>query len=234
MNSVKHHYTPRHYLKRFENDGGKLWRLDIASGSVVTGNNHRFGFKNHWNRLKNPPLGYSPDWAEKKIAEIDGAAAGTMNGLVGGGFPKDVRALASLMGFMTQHQPIVQKELLRTQAKEVENWNDDWRLIVSLHAALSKGSELVPLGYAIYRLAEDQSHLRFLTSSNPLVEFDHKVNKFFPLSSRDCLFLIFDPDLPPMQPRFLECNDDLVAGINGITMRNAWQYVYSCRSDFTP
>jgi hypothetical protein len=234
VTSVKHHHTPRHYLKRFENSEGKLWRLDVANGIIATGNNDRFGFKNHWNRLKNPPSGYDVDWAEKKIAEIDGAAANTMNRLMNGEFPDDIRPLAASIGFMTQHQPVVMKNLEVENSSAVQAWTPDWKLVLSLNAALAKGTELVPLSYAIYRLTEEQLHLRFLTSSNPLVEFDNKPNKFFPLSSRECLLLIYDPELHWSGSRFLPCDEELVAGINGVTLRNAWQYVYSCRADFHP
>ena len=36
--SKRHHYTPRYYLRRFENADGALWRLDHETGVVTSGN----------------------------------------------------------------------------------------------------------------------------------------------------------------------------------------------------
>jgi hypothetical protein len=234
LTSTKHHYTPRYYLKGFENEQGKIWRRDVETGEVVTGNHAHFGFKNHWNRLQNPPEGYEPDWAEKQIAEVDGRSSSVLNKLLAGELPEDIRPLAHAMGFMKLHQPRLHRALSEDHPDEIADWSPDYRLIVSLNAAIKEGKELEPLGYAILRLDETQPELRFLTSSNPLVDFGNKPNKFFPLTSRACLMLIHDPELARVGRGHIQTDAKTVRGINEIALRNAWQYVYSCRPDFDP
>lgn len=234
MTSVKHHHTPRYYLKRFENEHGKLWRLDVETGVIVSGNNERFGYKNHWNRLKNPPAGFAPDWAEKQISQVDGNAASFIKKLVEGKFPPDIRPVAYAIGFMKMHQPRLHREVADEHPDKTAHWTPDFKLIVSLNAAIKEGKRLEPLSYAIVRIDETQQDLRFLTSSNPLVDFENKPNKFFPLSSRECLMLIYDPELARYPPCFVNGDSETVRGINDITLRNSWQYVYSCRADFDP
>ena len=234
VTSVKHHYTPRYYLKGFGSAKGRIWRLDVETGAIVKGSHDHFGYKNHWNRLENPPAGYESDWAEKRIAEIDGLASATVRKLVNGEFPGDIRALVCAIGFMKMHQPRLRRELATEHPEEIANWSPDFRLIASLRAALDESERLEPLGYSIFRIEDINSGLRFLTSSNPLVDFDNKPNKLFPLSKRDCLFLVYDPVLARIPPRFTVATASTVKGINEITLRNSWQYVYSCRADFDP
>lgn len=232
LNSKKNHYTPRYYLKRFESVEGKIWRRDVETGAVVTGNHDHFGYKNHWNRLRNPPPGYEPDWAEKRISEVDGFASATVKKLVGGEFPRDIRPLICAIGFMKMHQPRLQRELVAEHPEKTASWSSDFKLVASLRAAIDEGRILEPLGYSIIRIADSQKDLRFLTSSNPLVDFEKTPNKLFPLSNRDCLFLIYDPILARVRPRFTAATTAMVRGINEIALRNSWQYVYSCRADF--
>jgi hypothetical protein len=234
MTSTKHHYTPRYYLKRFESAEGKIWRRDVETGVVVTGNHDHFGYKNHWNRLRKPPPEYEPDWAEKRIAEVDGHAAATVKKLVEGKFPQDIRPLAYAIGFMKIHQPRLHRELTEEHPKLTAAWSSDFKIVASLNAAINEGKSLEPLSYAIVRIDDTQKDARFLTSSNPLIDFKNKPNKFFPLSSRDCLMLIYDPELACHPPRFVVGDVAMVRGINEIALRNAWQYVYSCRADFDP
>lgn len=54
----------------------------------------------------------------------------------------------------------------------------------------------------------------------------------FPLSSRHCLFLSNDPVHSGFRPQFTACATEMVAGINRMTCKNAWQYLYSCSSSF--
>ena len=232
MTSTKHHYTPRYYLKRFENPEGKIWRLDVETGEIVTGNHARFGFKNHWNRLQNPPAGFEPDWAEKRIAEVDGRSALTVKKLLDGEFPMDIRPLIHAIGFMKIHQPRLHRSLAENHLAETRHWTPDFRLITSLKAALAEARELEPLSYSIIRLEENEPELRFLTSSNPLVEFENKPLKFFPLSSRIGLMLIYDPDLARHPKGYVKCSPQMTREINEIALRNSWQYVYSCRANF--
>jgi hypothetical protein len=233
VGSTKHHYTPRYYLRRFESAEGKIWRRDVETGAVVTGNHNHFGYKNHWNRLRSPPPGYEPDWAEKRIAEIDGLASVTVKKLVEGEFPENIRPLVCAIGFMKMHQPRLQRELELEHPEITASWSPDFKLVASISAAIDEGKRLEPLGYSILRI-EDDKGMRFLTSSNPLVDFDNKPTKFFPISNRDCLLLTYNPMLARFPPRFMAVTADMVQGINEIALRNSWQYVYSCRGDFDP
>jgi len=234
LTSTKHHYTPRYYLKHFENAEGKIWRRDVETGAVVTGNSDHFGYKNHWNRLENPPPGYEADWAEKRIADIDGHAAAMVRRLVEGQFPPDIRVIAYAAAFMKMHQPRLHRELLEEFPERTAHWTPDFKLIASLKSAIDEGKKLEPLSYAVLRVDDEQKDLRFLTSSNPLVDFSNKANKFFPLSKRHCMMLIYDPALAQHPTGFSNTDAATVRGINDITLRNSWQYVYSCRADFEP
>lgn len=229
--SKRHHYTPRYYLKRFENDSGKMWRLDRENGDVASGNNERFGFKNRWNTLRNPPSGYEPDWAEKQIASIDGYASKVITEILDGQFPEDIRPLALAISFMHHNQPRLMRELQAKHAEEVELWSDDYWLVVKLRTALDNWQPYVPLYYAV-NVIEPNSDARFLTSSNPLIEFTNKPTMLLPLSSKHCLFLSHDPAHQSMRPIFTVPSLETVTGINRMTTKNAWQYVYSCTPSF--
>jgi hypothetical protein len=230
--SKRQHYTPRYYLKRFENAEGAMWRLDCESGAIIRANNERFGYKNHWNTLRNPPLGYPPDWAEQKIADIDGLASAEITRILGGDFSTDLRALACAIAFMTHNNPRVMRALDEDHADKVGHWTEDFRLIVKLRTAFDTWRDYIPIYFAVQMIDPKDREARFLTSSNPLIDFSNKPTKLLPLSSRHCLFLSWDPQHRSFTPRFVSCDRAMVAEINKLTLRNAWQYVYSCRSDF--
>ena len=230
--SKRHHYTPRYYLKRFENAEGAMWRLDQESGTITRGNHERFGYKNHWNTLRNPPPGYQPDWAERRIAEIDGAAAADITKILAGDFSTDLRALACAIAFMTHNNPRVMRELDEKHADKVGHWSDDFRLVVKLRTALDNWRDYVPLYYAVQTIDSDAGDARFLTSSNPVIDFSNKPTKLLPLSSRHCLFLSHDPQHRTFKRRFISCDRTTVAELNEVITRNAWQYVYSCKPNF--
>jgi Protein of unknown function (DUF4238) len=82
--SKKHHYTPRYYLEQFENGQGAMWRMEHDSDDIVRGNSTHFGYKKHWNTLRNPPSGYAPDWAELRLSEVDGMASARIARILGG------------------------------------------------------------------------------------------------------------------------------------------------------
>jgi hypothetical protein len=69
-------------------------------------------------------------------------------------------------------------------------------------------------------------------SSNPLIEFENKPTKLLPLSSRHCLFMSFDPQFIGSSPSTTTCDREIVTGINELTIKNSWQYVYSGTPDF--
>ena len=171
--SKRHHYTPRYYLKRFENDEGAVWRFDIDTQQIVRGNNERFGFKKYWNTMRNPPSGYDVDWAEKQIAQIDGFASGVIRELVSGRFPKDIRPLAVALSLMVHNQPRLMKEMQTKHPHQVNHWSEDHWLIVMLRASLENWKSYVPLFYVIYAI-EEGSKQRFMTSGNPLIDFEKK------------------------------------------------------------
>ena len=60
-----------------------------------------------------------------------------------------------------------------------------------------------------------------------------KPTMLLPLSSRHCLFLSNDPAHANFCPQFTTCDVEMVAGINRMTRKNAWQYLYSCSSSFS-
>lgn len=230
--SKRHHYTPRYYLKRFENDAGALWRLDKDTGAIVAGNNDRFGFKKRWNTLRNPPPGYDADWAEQQIARIDGLASGVVRDILDGRFPDDIRPLALALSFMVHNQPRLMREMKVAHPDQVGRWSDDHWLIVLLKTSLDNWQDYVPLYYAV-NVIDESSDLRFMTASNPLIDFGNLPTMLLPLSSKRCLFLSRDPAHQDWKPRFIRCDAGMVAGINAKVRENAWQYVYSCRPDFT-
>ena len=209
-----------------------MWRLDRKTGGIVRGNNERFGFKRHWNTLRNPPPGFAPDWAEQRIAEIDGLAAAEIARLLQGDLSGDLRALACAVAFMTHNNPSVMRDLDENHADEVQHWSDDYRLIVKLHTAVKVWPEYVPIYYAVHTIDPVITDARFLTSSNPLIDFSNKPTRLLPLSSRHCLLLSHDPGHRNFKPTIMTCERDMIAGINKKTMENAWQYVYSCTPDF--
>jgi hypothetical protein len=234
MGSVKHHYNPRYYLKRFENPDGALWRWDVETKTMVRGSGDHLGLQKHWNRLENPPEGYAIDWAETRLAEIDGFASQFLHKLLDGKFPRDLRALACAISFMENHQPRLRREVEQQNDEAWSRHSNDMKLIISLTAALRHAPDYVPLTYMILDAGETQPQRRFLTASNPLVSFDNKMDRFFPISSRYCLFLIHQPDLAAATPKFTPCGDETLAGINGLILKSSWHYIYSCRPDFEP
>jgi hypothetical protein len=207
--------------------------LDRESGAIVRGNNERFGFKKHWNTLRNPPAGYAPDWAERRIAEIDGLAATEIARLLKGDFTSDLGPLACAIAFMTHNNPRVMDELDKHHADEVAHWSEDHRLVVRLNTVIKGWREYVPTFYAVHVIDPEMCDARFLTSSNPLVDFSNKPTHLLPISSRHCLFLSHDPQHRDFSRNFLKCEREMVAGINSMTMKNAWQYVYSCTPEFS-
>lgn len=229
--SRRHHYTPRYYLKRFETDAGALWRLDKETGAVTKGNNERFGFKKRWNSLRNPPPGYAPDWAEKQIAVIDGMASKVISEILEGGISADIRKLALAISFMHHNQPRLQRELEIVHPDEVGHWSEDYWLVVRLKTALDNWESYIPLYYAL-NVIPPESNDRFLTSSNPLIDFTNKPTMLLPLSSRHCLFLSNDPAHRNIAPMTVMLEPDEIAGINRMTIKNAWQYIYSCTDSF--
>lgn len=76
------------------------------------------------------------------------------------------------------------------------------------------------------------SDRRFLTSSNPLIDFANKPTMLLPLSSRHCLFLSNDPAHRNFGPVTRTPDADEIAGINRMTIKNAWQYLYSSTESF--
>jgi Protein of unknown function (DUF4238) len=230
--SKRHHYNPRYYLKRFESDDGKIWRLDCEGGAIVCGNSDSFGFKKHWNTMRNPPEGFAADWAERRLSEIDGPASVVVARILAGDFPKDFQPLAYAISFMQNNQPRVMRELEEQHADLIQGWSDDFRLIIKTQSALDNGMSYLPLHYSVQEIDDNESSARFLTSSNPLIEFTYKPTMLLPLSNRHCLFMSNDPQHSAMQPKFLSCDEATVEEINKITIRNSWQYIYSCTPDF--
>jgi hypothetical protein len=229
--SKRHHYTPRYYLKRFETEAGALWRLDSETGAVTKGNNERFGFKKRWNSLRNPPPGHAPDWAEKQIAVIDGMASKVITEILEGQFPADIRKLAMAISFMHHNQPRLRRELETVHPDKVGHWSEDYWLVVRLKTALDNWESYVPLYYALNVIPPCSNH-RFLTSSNPLIDFTNKPTMLLPLSSRHCLFLSNDLAHRDFGPVTRTLGAEEIAGINRMTIKNAWQYLYSCTDSF--
>jgi Protein of unknown function (DUF4238) len=231
--SIRHHYIPRYYLKRFENHEGAMWRRDQETGAITRGNNAHFGYKKHWNSLQNPPEGYAPDWAEKRLSEIDGFASAIVAQILSGVFPKDIRALACAISFMKNNQPRLRRELETNNAQDVAGWSNDHWLIARFQAALDDWQNYIPVHYSVQVIEESDKEARFLTSSNPLIDFKDKPTKFLPLSSRHCLVLSYDRQFADVSPSFQACDREIVAGINRRTVENSWQYVYSNKPDFS-
>lgn len=231
--SKRHHYIPRYYLKQFENGDGAMWRRDQETNAITRGNNAHFGYKKHWNTLANPPEGYEPDWAEKRLAEVDKFASEIVFRILSGELPKDLRALACAISFMTNNQPRLKRELEENSADEVEGWSVNHWLIARLQASIDVWQKYIPTNYCVQVIDERDQESRFLTSSNPLVEFDNQPTKFFPLSSRHCLILLYDKQFVGADPHFQVCDKEIVKGVNRRTVENSWQYVYSNKPDFT-
>ena len=231
--SKRHHYIPRYYLKQFENGTGAMWRRDQETDAVTRGNNAHFGYKKHWNTLESPPEGYAPDWAENRLAEVDKYASVVMSRILSGELPNDVRALACAISFMTNNQPRLRRELEETNAQEVQGWSDNHWLIARLRASIDAWQNYIPTHYSIQVIDEHDQVSRFLTSSNPLVEFTNKPIKLFPLSSRHCLTLSYDQQFSRADPYFQVCDSNMVKEINRRTIENSWQYIYSNKPDFS-
>jgi Protein of unknown function (DUF4238) len=229
--SKRHHYNPRYYLKNFENSKGYLWRFEKLSEQIVLGDNNSFGVKKHWNTLKNPPEGVAPDWAENRISQVDYYASLVVSKIVSGQFPSDIQPLALAISLMENHQPRLKKELQTTESIKVQDWTDDYFLCVSLSAALREWKNYLPDSYTVLIIPQE-SDLRFLTSSNPLISIDNKPDMFFPVSSKHCLFMDFKAGSLKKSPSRMRPDENLVADINGMIIANSWEYVYSMRADF--
>lgn len=230
--SKRHHYTPRYYLKRFQNDQGAMWRLDIDSKISTRGNSAHFGYEKHWNTLENPPEKYEPDWAERRLSEVDGPASKIVAKILAGDFPKGIEALACAISFMKNNQPRLKQYLKENNVKDVGHWSDDHWLISRIQASLDDWRTYLPYYYCVQVIDENDQASRFLTSSNPLIEMENQPTKFLPLSNRHCLYMSFDPQFTGCAPSTIICNAEIVSGINDLTIKNSWQYVYSCTPDF--
>jgi hypothetical protein len=230
--SVRHHYTPRYYLERFENHDGAMWRRENETGRIVKGNSDHFGYKKHWNTQAEPPVGMSADWAEKKLSEIDALSAAVVKQIVAGHLPADIRALACAVAFMKYNQPSMQKHLNSHNEQEVSHWSNDHWLISRLGTAVADWESYIPYHYSVYVINEADERNRFLTASNPLIEMENQLIKLLPISNRHCLMMMYDPQFEGCAPYAKNCDSETVAGINQLILKNSWQYVYSCRSDF--
>jgi Protein of unknown function (DUF4238) len=230
--SRRHHYNPRYYLKRFESDSGQMWRLDKETEKIVCGNNNIFGLKSNWNNLDEPPAGYDRDWLEKNIAILDSRASRVLTDLVNGSFPDDIKPLAYAISFMQNHQPRLKRELLEQNPEQVAEWSDDHFTLVGYNTAMDRVEEYVPKSYWVWEIDQQNEYDRFLTSSNPLIDFTNFQSMLLPLSSRHCLSLNNDDSLSHVEPSFLTCDTDMVKGINDLTVKNSWQYVYSSTANF--
>lgn len=231
--SKRHHYTPRYYLSRFQDEDGALWRLDQQSAAITRGNKAHFGYKKHWNTLHNPPDGYQADWAEKRLSEVDRAASIILERILSGDLPKDIIALAYAISFMQNNQPRIKQDLQENYADKVQHWTDDFWLVARIKTALDSGQSYKPVHYSVQTIDEEDDDSRFLTSSNPLIEFENMPTKLLPLSSRHCLFLSYDQRFAGVAPRLVKCDRETVKGINRRTIENSWQYIYSCTPDFS-
>lgn len=231
--SKRHHYTPRYYLKRFENEEGAMWRRDEGTGEIVRGNNTHFGYMKHWNTQQNPPDGMPLDWAEKQLAEIDGLASTVIARIVSGSLPSDIRALASAISFMKNNQPSLKRHLEENNAQEVADWLDDHWLLARIKASIEDWEKYIPVHYSVQVIDEKEHDVRFLTASNPLIEMEKQPIKLLPVSSRHCLTLMYDRQYEGCAPFETKCNREIVAGINRLMLKNSWQYVYSCKPDFS-
>ena len=230
--SKRHHYTPRYYLKRFQNDQGAMWRFDIDSKTYTRGNNAHFGYEKHWNTLENPSEQYEPDWAERRLSEVDGPASKIVDQILAGDFPKDIQALACAISFMKNNQPRLKRYLEQNNVEDVGDWSDDHWLLARVKASLDDWRTYLPYHYSVQVIDENDQVSRFLTSSNPLIEMENQPTKLLPFSNRHCLFMSFDPQLIGCSPSAITCNGEIVAGINHLTIKNSWQYVYSNTPDF--
>ncbi|WP_404338896.1 DUF4238 domain-containing protein [Sphingomonas sp. MMS12-HWE2-04] len=109
--------------------------------------------------------------------------------------------------------------------------SDDHALLVMLQTVIATWRDYVPLYYAVY-VIDEGSDARFLTSRNPLVDFENRPTRLLPLSSRHCLFLSQDPEHARFKRQFMRCDRNMVSEFNRMALRNAWQYVYSRTPDF--
>ena len=231
--SKKHHYTPRYYLKRFENNDGSMWRLDKDTNAIVKGNGTNFGYKKHWNNLRNPPTGYDRDWAEKRLSEIDGSASALVQRIISGDLPRDISAIACALSFMKNNQPRMKQEIEKNNHQDIKNWSDDHWLLARMKTSLEDWRNYVPIMYSVYVIDENDADSRFLASSNSLIEFENMPTKIWPISNKHCLFLSYDEKHRDVDPRFDVCDNEIVTGINRRTIENSWQYLYSNSSDFS-
>lgn len=230
----RHHFTPRYYLKRFENCDGKIWRFDKKNNAIVKGDHMSFGVKKHWNRLQNPPEGFDPLWAETRLAEIDGHASKVIERLANGDLSVDLTALSYAMSFMQHHQPHLKNSVQLSHSDAVSEWTDDWFLIVLMKTALQEAKNYVPRSYSILQIPDEKKGTRFLTSSNPVVEFNNKSTMFFPLTKNHCLIMFNEDRYDFIKPSFRTVEKAEIKGINALILKNSWQYTYSSTESFDP
>lgn len=228
--SKRHHYNPRYYLRRFENAEGRLWRLDLDSGHVVCGSSDSFGFKKNWNSFSGNREGFEKDWLEKRISQIDDAAANELSSIVSEKFPERLTALPYAISFMQNHQPLVREHARQTAPEVVDNWPEDYYMITSARNAIVQAAEYQTETYTVSKIPDDLD-ARFLTSSNPLIKFYNKEMMFFPLSDRLCLMLNGPKADKSKLP--IPCGRETVEAINTLTKKNSWQYVFSNSSNFS-
>ncbi len=229
----RHHYNPQYYLRHFENDEGRLWRLDKETGKVVCGSSRTFGFQKHWNRLDNPPEGIDENWAEHRLAQVDDAAARVIRRIVERDPPENIAALALAISFIQNHQPQIRRGLKEQHPNEVWDWDEDTFLIREIQTAMNVWQEYDPINYAVIHLGGNCQKRRFLSASNPLVSYSNKDIALLPISRELCLILNQGVQLAPIGNGYMEADgDEVIDGINRQIYENSWQYVYSSRPDF--
>lgn len=135
------------------------------------------------------------------------------------------------ISFMHHNQPRLRRELETVHPDKVGNWSENYWLIVRLKTALDNWQTYVPLYYAL-NASPPGSDERFLTSSNPLIDFTNKPTMLLPLSSRHCLVLSNDSAPRDFGPATQTPGAEEIADINRMPIKNAWQYIYSCTDSF--
>lgn len=223
MNDPKrHHDNPSYYLERFQDENGKLWRLDKTTDQVVEGSAKTLGYKKYWNRLRNPPVGVDANFVEHRLAEVDDASAKVISQIIGRNPPDSIAPLAAAIAFMQNHQPRLKQSLKEDHADEVTNWNDDHFLLAGISSALKNWREYIQANFAVLTLPESDPAIRFLTSSNPPIAYENRPRIFLPISISHCLLLNGGDDLLWVGNGYMDLNDrNLAAGINQHTINNA-------------
>ncbi len=133
---------------------------------------------------------------------------------------------------LKNNQPRLKRHLEQNNVEDVGDWSDDHWLLARVKASLDDWRTYLPYHYSVQVIDENDQVSRFLTSSNPLIEMENQPTKLLPFSNRHCLFMSFDPQLIGCSPSAITCNGEIVAGINHLTIKNSWQYVYSNTPDF--